>query len=148
MLEDSRSRIAAQLGVSPDEIALVRNTSEANNLINNGLPLKPGDEVVLWDQNHPTNNVGVGCSRSTLRYRGQARIHADVAAKCVRTGRCIRRALTPRTRVLSITHVSNVSGIRLPAKQLCEMAPIAESYACGWSADVGRVQRKLAGPGL
>lgn len=36
-LEDSRSRVAAQLGVNADEIALVRNTSESNNTINNGL---------------------------------------------------------------------------------------------------------------
>lgn len=49
--------MAEHLGVTADEIALVRNTSEANNTINNGLALKPGDEVVLWDQNHPTNNV-------------------------------------------------------------------------------------------
>jgi selenocysteine lyase/cysteine desulfurase len=57
LLEESRRKAAAQLRVSPDEIALVRNTSEANNTINNGLPLQPGDEVVLWDENHPTNNV-------------------------------------------------------------------------------------------
>jgi hypothetical protein len=42
LLEESRSRIAEQLGVSPDEIALVPNTSEANNIINNGLALKAG----------------------------------------------------------------------------------------------------------
>ena len=57
MLEDSRARVASQLNVSGDEIALVRNTSEANNIINNGLPLTEGDRVLLWDQNHPTNNV-------------------------------------------------------------------------------------------
>ena len=55
--ERSRQKVAAQLGVSTDEIALVRNTSEANNIINNGLALRPSDEVLLWDQNHPTNNV-------------------------------------------------------------------------------------------
>ncbi|MEC7079374.1 MAG: aminotransferase class V-fold PLP-dependent enzyme, partial [Pseudomonadota bacterium] len=57
LLERCRSRIASQLNVSADEIALVRNTSEANNMINNGLPLEVGDEILLWDQNHPTNNV-------------------------------------------------------------------------------------------
>src|SRR5687767_6926563 len=57
LLEESRSKLAQQLSADPDEIALVRNTSEANNVINNGLPLKAGDEVVIWDQNHPTNNV-------------------------------------------------------------------------------------------
>ena len=57
LLESSRRKSPGQLGVTADEIALVRNTSEANNTINNGLALKSGDEIVLWDQNHPTNNV-------------------------------------------------------------------------------------------
>ena len=43
--EDARSGLADQLGVTADEIALVRNTSEGNNTVNNGLALQPGDEV-------------------------------------------------------------------------------------------------------
>src|SRR5436190_12896899 len=122
MLEDSRSRIAGQLGVSPDEIALVRNTSEANNLINNGLPLKAGDEAVIWDQNHPTNNVAwdVRAARyGILIKRVSTPASPQNASELVDA---FARALTPRTRVLSITHVSNLTGIRRPAKQLCEMA--------------------------
>ena len=55
--EAARELVAGQLGVTADEIALVRNTSEANNIVNNGLDLGPDEEVVTWDQNHPTNNV-------------------------------------------------------------------------------------------
>src|SRR3990170_7921089 len=57
LLESSRAKVAGQLGVSPEEIALVRNTSEANNTVNNGIDLDSGDEVLLWEQNNPTNNV-------------------------------------------------------------------------------------------
>ncbi len=57
LLQTSRTKVAAQLNVSADEIALVRNTSEANNTVNAGVSLKAGDEVVLWEQNHPCNNV-------------------------------------------------------------------------------------------
>jgi selenocysteine lyase/cysteine desulfurase len=121
LLEESRGRISAQLGVSPDEIAIVRNTSEANNLINNGLPLKAGDEVVLWDQNHPTNNVAwdVRAARYGIVVK---RVSTPASPRTsFELLDAFERALTPRTRVLSITHVSNLSGIRLPAKQLCEM---------------------------
>src|SRR5215831_1700124 len=45
-LEDSRRKVAEHLGVSPDEIALVRNTSEANTVVNSGVPLSAGDEVL------------------------------------------------------------------------------------------------------
>jgi selenocysteine lyase/cysteine desulfurase len=119
--EESRERIAAQLGAAADEIALVRNTSEANNIINNGLPLKTGDEVVLWDQNHPTNNVAwdVRAARFGIVVK-----RVSTPAKPNGLDELIgvfERAITPKTRVLAVTHVSNVSGIRLPVKELCEL---------------------------
>ncbi len=57
LLENTRALVAAQLKVSAGDIALVRNTSEANNIINNGLDLSAGDEVIIWDENHPTTHV-------------------------------------------------------------------------------------------
>ena len=122
MLEDSRARVASQLNVSGDEIALVRNTSEANNIINNGLPLNEGDRVLLWDQNHPTNNVAwdvraarFGLHIDRVSTPGQPQNAQDLidafAAK-----------LSDRTRVLAITHVSNLSGIALPMTELTAMA--------------------------
>ena len=57
LLEVSRTKVAEHLGADTDEIALVRNTSEANSTVITGLSLGAGDEVVLWSENHPTNNV-------------------------------------------------------------------------------------------
>ena len=122
LLEEARAKVAAQLGVSAGEIALVRNTSEANNTINNGLPLKPGDEVVLWDQNHPTNNVAwdVRAARFGLVIRRVATPpQPHDAGELVGV---FVRAFSTRTRVLAITHVSNVSGVRLPVRELCDAA--------------------------
>lgn len=120
--EEARRKVAAQLGASAEEVALVRNTSEANNIINNGLPLKPGDEVVLWDQNHPTNNVAwdVRAARFGLVIKRVATPRHPAGMD--ELAGVFERALTARTRVLAITHVSNVSGIRLPARELCEVA--------------------------
>jgi len=122
LLEGSRGKVARHLGVTPDEIALVRNTSEGNNTINNGLELKPGAEVVIWDQNHPTNNVawdvraarwGITVKRvSTPKRPSVSGELMDVFVK----------ACGPRTRVLAISHVSNVSGIRLPIREICAAA--------------------------
>jgi selenocysteine lyase/cysteine desulfurase len=122
LLEGARAKVAAQLGVSADEIALVRNTSEANNTINNGLSLAAGDEVVLWSQNHPTNNVAwdVRAARFGLAVKRVAtpknpRSAQELVDAFVQT-------FTPKTKVLTITHVSNLSGIRLPVRQLVEAA--------------------------
>ncbi|MDE0759516.1 MAG: aminotransferase class V-fold PLP-dependent enzyme [Pseudomonadales bacterium] len=128
LLEHSRHLVAEQLNVSAAEIALVRNTSEANNIINNGIDLNKGDEVLIWDQNHPTNNVAWDVRAARF----------DLVVKRVSSpdSPAIKQALidtftsqfTPRTRVLSITHVSNVSGIKLPVKEIVEAAHAKEIY--------------------
>ena len=122
LLEQCRSRIAGQLNVSSDEIALVRNTSEANNMINNGLSLEAGDEILLWDQNHPTNNVAwdVRAERFDLRVRRvttptQPQSKAELVS-------AFTSQFTDATRVLAITQVSNVSGIQLPIAELVAAA--------------------------
>jgi len=122
ILEQAREKVAAQLGVTADEIALVRNTSEANNTINNGLSLKAGDEVVVWEQNHPTNNVAwdVRAARFSLSVKRVA-VPANPSGNGELIG-AFGKALTSRTKVLSVTHVSNLSGIRLPVPELAELA--------------------------
>ena len=122
MLEETRKKVAMHLGVSEDEIALVRNTSEANNTINNGLSLKPGDEVVIWDQNHPTNNIAweVRAARFGFRLR-------KVSTRGRQENReqlleAFTSALSDRTRVLAITHLSNTTGVLLPVSELCRTA--------------------------
>ncbi len=122
LLESSRRRVAAQLGVSGDELALVRNTSEANNIVNAGVPLAAGDEVVLWDQNHPTNNVAwdVRAARYGFSVRRVSVPKApadenDLAAPFI-------DAFSADTKVVAITHVSNVSGIHLPVRRIADAA--------------------------
>ena len=122
ILEGAREKVARQLGVSADEIAFVRNTSEANNTINNGLALEAGDEILLWDQNHPTNNVAweVRAKRFGYRVRRVATPAAPTSEDELRA--VFVNAFSPRTRVLTITHASNISGQRLPVKALAEAA--------------------------
>jgi isopenicillin-N epimerase len=122
LLETSRRKVAEHLGVTADEIALVRNTSEANNTINNGLALKPGDEVVLWDQNHPTNNVAwdVRAARFGLRVRRVATPAEPTDVE--QLVQVFTDAFSLRTRALALTHVSNTSGLRLPVREICAAA--------------------------
>jgi selenocysteine lyase/cysteine desulfurase len=114
--------LAAHIGASPDEVVVTRNTSESNNSVLNGLTLGRGDEVVIWDQNHPTNNVawdvraqryGFTVTRVTTPARPQSR--DDLLQPFV-------AAMTPRTRVLAVTHISSVSGMALPVGPLCAAA--------------------------
>ena len=122
LLEQCRSRIATQLNVSADELALVRNTSEANNMINNGLPLEAGDEVLLWDQNHPTNSVAwdVRAERFGLNIKRISTPQAPSNEQELLD--TFLREFGPNSRVLAITQISNTSGVRLPVAELVTAA--------------------------
>ena len=117
--DEARSRLAGYVGAEPQEIAITRNTSEGNNLIVNGLDLGAGDEVLVWGENHPSNHLAwtVRARRHGFSVR-QVETPADVSAEGLRDHFLSR--LTPRTRVLAVSHVSNISGIGLPMKALCQ----------------------------
>lgn len=117
-----RQAIAADLGVGNDEVALVRNTSEANNIVVGGLPLDRDDEVIVFDQNHATNNVAwdVRAARHGFTVRRVAL--PDGVSDPAQALAAFTAAFTPRSRVLAFSDVSNVSGVRLPVEALCEAA--------------------------
>jgi isopenicillin-N epimerase len=120
--EEAGRKLAALLSASEDELAIVRNTSEANNIIVNGLELKAGDEVVIFDQNHPTNNIAWDVRAARLGFtvkRVSLRNPPESVEEILKT---FQRALSHKTRVLSLTDVSNTTGVRLPSKELCQMA--------------------------
>jgi isopenicillin-N epimerase len=120
--EESRRLIAQALGVTPEEIVITRNTSEANNLVSSGLHLGAGDEVVIFADNHPSNLVAwrekakrfgftVVDVPVTVPHPGPAAYLAAFSA-----------AITPRTRVIAVTHVTNTLGDALPVAEICAMA--------------------------
>ncbi len=120
MKEAARSMIAEQLGADADELAIVRNTSEANNIIVWGVPLEAGDEVVLWDQNHPSNSTSwdVRAKRDGFEVRrfsvptntGSIDEVLDLFVK----------AVSDKTKVIAFTHISNITGFRTPVSEICE----------------------------
>jgi selenocysteine lyase/cysteine desulfurase len=122
MRETVRSRVAALLGASADEVAITRNTSEGTNLVVRGIPLKPGDEVVITDHNHPSNNESwkLRAQREGLVVKSvSVRVPARSADELIAG---IGKALTPRTRVIAITHLTSTTGIRYPIRPIAELA--------------------------
>lgn len=117
--EDARSRIAALLNVSADELAIVRNTSEANNVLVQGIDVDENDEILLWDQNHPSNLVAwdvrakrSGCSVRRFSVPADAGSIDEVVDTFV-------NAVGDKTRVVSFTHISNITGLRTPVNEIC-----------------------------
>ena len=120
--EKTRAALAEFLRVTPDEIVITRNTSESNNLVSNGLDLKAGDEVIVHGDNHPSN---LKAWHEKARRFGFAVV--TVEQKTPHPGmdyyvEAYARAMTPRTRVITFTHLSNTVGDLMPAKALCRLA--------------------------
>jgi isopenicillin-N epimerase len=118
----SIAMLAEFVGVSPSEIGITRNTSESNCTIVNGLELKPGDEIVLWDQNHPSNKESWmnrakrnGWVIKTVSVPSSPTTVNDLIAP-------FSKALTSKTKLVSFSHISNLSGIALPAREICGLA--------------------------
>jgi isopenicillin-N epimerase len=117
-----RDPLAEFVGCKRDEIALLRNATEANSYIANGLDMKPGDEVLMTDQEHPggehpwnlkAKRYGIVVKKLTL-----PRPVKDAAQVL----NLFSEAITPRTRVIFFSHISTFSGVVLPAKELCALA--------------------------
>jgi isopenicillin-N epimerase len=122
MLRELRDTLAAFLHCNRDELALVRNATEANNVVCNGLDLKAGAEVLLTDQEHPGGRCcweqkaaryGITLNTVTLP-RPPASVDEIV-------GR-FAKALTPRTQVVVFSHITTTTGLVLPVKELCRLA--------------------------
>src|SRR5437870_12838662 len=94
-----RDKLAAFLHCQRDELALLRNATEGNNVVCNGLDLKPGDEVLLTDQEH----AGGRCCWEQKAARYGIKLVLVTLPKAPTAAADIvdlfRRALTPRTRV-------------------------------------------------
>src|SRR6266478_5284428 len=117
-----RDPLAAFVGCTRDEIALVRNATEANSYIANGLDLKAGDEVLMTDQEHPggehpfnlrAKRYGIVVKKVTL---------PKPVPNAAAVLNLISDAITPRTRILFFSHITTVTGVVLPAKELCALA--------------------------
>jgi isopenicillin-N epimerase len=118
----SLSALAEFMGVSPAEVGITRNTSEANCLLVNGIDFKAGDEIVLWDQNHPSNKES-WMNRAKRSGVVVKVVSVPVAPKSV--GELLEpfaKAITSKTRLISFSHISNLSGIMLPAREICSLA--------------------------
>jgi len=121
-LAELREALAAYLHTKKDELALVRNATEANNVVCNGLDLKPGDEVLLTDQEHP----GGHCCWDQKAQRFGVKLNSVTLPKPPASREQIvelfSKALTPKTRIVCFSHITTVTGVILPAKEICALA--------------------------
>ena len=121
--EEARVKVAAFINApSPDQLIWVRNTTEAINLVAKTWAkavLSPGDEVLVTEMEHHSNLVPwqqvAREAGASLKFIGlDADYRLDLSD--------LDQLLTPKTRIVAVTHMSNVLGTITPVKQLTEAA--------------------------
>ena len=120
-IETARRRLAAEFGADPDEIAITRNASESLQIAQNGLDLKPGDEVITTEQDY-----GRMLTTWDQRARRDKIKVTRLDFPCPTTQpdlfQRFERAITPQTKVLHFCHITNQSGQLFPVRDLSLMA--------------------------
>jgi L-cysteine/cystine lyase len=112
--ERVRGKLAGQLGAATENVALTTSTTDGCNIVLGGLGLGPDDEVVTTDSEHFGLVGPLLASGARIR---MARLKGRPAADALET---IRAAVTPRTRLLALSHVLWLNGQRLPVAELRE----------------------------
>ena len=121
-VEVARRGLARAFGCSPEELAITRNTSESMEIVQLGLDLEEGDEVLTTTQDYPR-------MLTTWRQR-EARDGIVLRAVPFPTPpespeelvRIFESAITPRTKVILLCHVTYTTGQIFPVGDVCRMA--------------------------
>ena len=113
------AKIADFFGADGEEIALTMSTGEGYGMVLGGLSWRPGDEVIITSEEHP---VPLQAAEGLADREGAVvRVVEVDQDKDVILDR-LERAITPRTRLICLSHVTTDWGTRLPAREICGLA--------------------------
>ena len=120
--EPLRQKLALLAGCSPEEIAINRNATEALNTVIYGLDLKAGDEVIGTKQDYPNmiqayrqRALREGIVYTQLSFEFPIENDDEIVS-------AFEKAITPKTKIIHLTHIINWIGQILPVKKIARMA--------------------------
>ncbi|SDM70338.1 Selenocysteine lyase/Cysteine desulfurase [Catalinimonas alkaloidigena] len=124
--KEDRARLVEQVatlaGCAPEELSLCRNTTEALDTVIMGLQLAPGDEALLTSQDYYSM---LQCFAMRTRRFGTVNTLIDLPFHPRSDKEIVaayEKAITPRTKVLLVTHLINTTGQILPVRKIADMA--------------------------
>jgi len=120
--EAARTKLAAFINASPEEVALTSNTTEGINFVVSGLDLKSGDEVLVSNLEHPG---GLGPLGLKAKRYGIVIKEVPIGPPHKETGDIVKAfesAVTPRTKLIVVSHTCFITGLINPIRELSKMA--------------------------
>src|SRR5713226_8042699 len=120
-IEAVRHRLAASFGCDPEEMAITRNASEALEIVQLGIPLQRGDEVLTTTHDYPRmittwkqRERRDGIVLKQIPFPVPPPSLDDLASR-------IEQAITPRTKVIHFCHITNLTGQIFPVRRICQL---------------------------
>jgi len=151
--ESVRQKAAAYLGCDAEEVALTHNTTEGMNVVSQGLPLGPGDEVLFSSMNHAGASVcweqqAVRRGFSTKRFELSAAGAEHMTPQALIAA--YERQITAATKVLVFPHIDNIVGFRHPVREMADMARArgVEFIAIDGAQSVGMIEFRVEDLGV
>jgi isopenicillin-N epimerase len=117
-----RGVVANFVNADPGEIALTRSTTEGMNIFTHGLEWKAGDEVVYCDHEH---GGGIGPYTTLAKRVGIKPVIIKIPSPPASVDQIVglyEKAITPRTKVIMVSHMTYVTGLVTPVKELADLA--------------------------
>jgi selenocysteine lyase/cysteine desulfurase len=121
-VEAVRHRLAANFGCDPEEMAITRNASEALEIVQLGMPLERGDEVLTTTQDYPRM---ITTWKQRERRDGIVLKQIQFPVPPPSPDDLVRRFaadITPRTKVIHVCHITNLTGQIFPIRQIMQLA--------------------------
>lgn len=118
----SAAAVAKLLGASPEEVVLTRNTTESLDLIISGYPWNAGDEAIFANQDYGTMQTMFELAG---RRWGIKTVKIDIPVHPKNDEEVVeayRRAITPKTKLMMVPHIVNITGHILPVRKIADMA--------------------------
>jgi isopenicillin-N epimerase len=118
----AREALGAYIHTAPENLAFVTNATYGVNIISRSLDLQPGDEILTTDQEYGAcNNAWLFACRKT----GAEYIHRPVtlpACSMEEVAEEFWQGVTPRTRVIYLSHITSPTALRMPIEAICRRA--------------------------
>src|SRR5579863_5023638 len=121
-IEDVRKKLAGMWGADPECIAITRNASESLQIAQFGMDLQPGDEVLTTSQDYPRM---ITAWQQRARREKIVLKQLDFAVPVTNSADLVHlfeQAITPRTRVIHLSHAVFMTGQIFPVKEICALA--------------------------
>ena len=121
-LDAERAEMAAFVGCKKEELAFTHCATEAMSVIANGIDLKPGDEVLITDHEHPSGIApwALRAQRHGIAVREVKIPHPPQSPE--QLTEILVSAIGPRTRVLSFSGIISPTGVLMPVRDICRAA--------------------------